>query len=59
VSILEHLRKNNIVHRDIKPANLLLNERFQLMLGDFGSAKKVTFNNPSLKLKKVRSALFG
>lgn len=46
VSILGHLRKNNYVHRDLKPANLLLNERFQLILADFGTA--VQINKPAV-----------
>jgi serine/threonine protein kinase len=29
------------VHRDIKPANIVLNEKFQAQLTDFGTAKRV------------------
>ena len=39
VSVLAYLRTQSVVHRDIKPANLLLNEKWQLVLADFGTAK--------------------
>ena len=29
-----------ILHRDIKPAKILLNEKWQILLADFGTAKK-------------------
>lgn len=35
---LDYLRQQRIIHRDIKPANLLLNEKWQLVLADFGTA---------------------
>ena len=41
MSILSYLRSEDIVHRDIKPANLLLNEKWQLVLADFGTAKRI------------------
>lgn len=36
---LEEIHQNGVLHRDISPDNLLLNERNQLVLVDFGSAK--------------------
>ena len=63
VSILDFLRKKNVVHRDLKPANLLLNENFQLVLGDFGSARYVTANKeggvlPTTEKTSLRTSLF-
>lgn len=35
---LQYAHDQNIIHRDIKPENLLLNERQEVMLSDFGLA---------------------
>jgi serine/threonine protein kinase/DNA polymerase III delta prime subunit len=35
---LEYAHQKHIIHRDIKPENLLLNERQEIMLSDFGLA---------------------
>lgn len=52
VSILQYLRSINYVHRDLKPANLLLNEKFQLVLSDFGTATQI--NKPKELVPNVR-----
>jgi serine/threonine protein kinase len=36
-----YLRKQNIVHRDLKPANIVLNEKMQIQVTDFGTAKSM------------------
>lgn len=39
ISGLEHLHSNNIIHRDIKPGNILLNDKGEYVISDFGIAK--------------------
>lgn len=48
---LAYLRSQNIVHRDIKPANILLNEKWQIQLADFGTAKQLVTSNVSTSSK--------
>ncbi|XP_065219312.1 serine/threonine-protein kinase polo-like [Planococcus citri] len=38
LSALKYLHDNNVVHRDIKPQNMLLDEKMNLRLSDFGMA---------------------
>jgi serine/threonine protein kinase len=57
VSILAYFRTLNYVHRDVKPANLLLNERWQLILADFGTT--IQINKPTeLKSQTKKSQEF-
>ena len=41
VNFVEYLQQNNIMHRDLKPGNVMLDQRFNLKVIDFGDAKKV------------------
>jgi serine/threonine protein kinase len=51
---LKYLRSEAIVHRDIKPANLLLNEKWQVVMADFGTAKEMETSELSSEVFKVR-----
>jgi serine/threonine protein kinase len=60
VSILKYLRSESIVHRDIKPANLLLNEKWQVVMADFGTAKEMEtseLTNEVFKVRKIQTEL--
>ncbi len=50
-TIVTYLRKANIVHRDLKPANFLVNERWHLLLADFGTASKV--KSPTMNWRQL------
>lgn len=39
---LKHLHDRNLIHRDLKPENLLLDERFDVKLCDFGWSCRIT-----------------
>ena len=51
-SALTHLHRNYILHRDLKTSNLLLNNRGELKLADFGMAR-YTSNPPPVHLTQL------
>ena len=36
---MQYLHHMNIIHRDLKPGNILLNDRYEPYIGDFGFSK--------------------
>eukprot|EP01132_Coremiostelium_polycephalum_P002242 gene2242-2764_t len=45
---IKHIHTKNICHRDITPNNILLNQKGELILADFGSAKILEVNHASM-----------
>lgn len=40
---VKYIHSKNIIHRDLKLGNMLLNEKMQLKIADFGLATKMTY----------------
>lgn len=41
LTVLEFMHSRNLVHRDLKPGNILIDERYNLKITDFGDSKKL------------------
>lgn len=45
---LAHAHENGVIHRDIKPANILLTNKAEPKIGDFGLARRADSDHPGL-----------
>ena len=41
INFLEFMQEENIMHRDLKPMNIMLSDKFNMKVIDFGDAKRV------------------
>ena len=55
---VQYLHKNNIIHRDIKCANILINNKGQVKIGDFGLARNISPNHSKKYTYKVVTLWF-
>ena len=56
---LENIHSRDILHRDVKPDNILLDEKCNVFLIDFGFAKKYKINNQHIPLKENKQSILG
>jgi serine/threonine protein kinase len=48
---MDYLHKKNIIHRDLKPSNILINEKDEIKIIDFGIAKSIEEDADGFKTK--------
>lgn len=49
VTSLQFLHKHKVIHRDLKLGNLLLSDKMEIKLGDFGLATRVEYDGERKK----------
>ncbi len=57
-SALNEMFINNIVHRDLKPANILLNDKFEPVIGDLGLSRQFTNLQTNKMTDKIGTPIF-
>ena len=50
---ISYMHKNNMIHRDIKPENLLIDDKLNLKLCDFGFSRKVKLNKNNNNINEM------
>ena len=50
---IAYMHNNNMIHRDIKPENLLIDDKLNLKLCDFGFARKVKLNKNNNNINEM------
>ena len=53
ISALDYLHSKGYAHRDLKPENVLLDDKFNLLLADFGFATRLSGKDGSGKLRSI------
>jgi serine/threonine protein kinase len=58
MGVMDNIHKAGYAHRDIKSENLLLNEKYDLVLADFGFAKEFDINRSDRMHTKLGTELY-
>ena len=55
---LNHIHSANIMHRDIKSSNLLIDDKCNIRICDFGLARNIPSKEKNYNLEKLQSRLY-